>query len=153
MIIITVVDDDYGLLFNNRRVSKDRVLREKIKEITKGSKLFMNEYSYGQFSEDEFNNIVVDEDFLNKAGDEDFCFVENVDIKPYLQEIRGIILFRWNRIYPSDFRFPREILEDFNREEICEFAGSSHDKISQDNYKESVRKVKSGKLFTVSNIC
>ena len=69
MIIIAVVDDDYGLLFNNRRVSKDRVLREKIKEITKGSKLFMNEYSYGQFSEDEFDNIIVDEDFLNKAGD------------------------------------------------------------------------------------
>ena len=113
----------------------------------------MNEYSYGQFSEDEFDNIIVDEDFLNKAGDEDFCFVENVDIKPYLQEIHGIILFRWNRIYPSDFRFPKEILEDFNREEICEFAGSSHDKISQDNYKESVRKVKSGKLFTVYNIC
>ena len=106
----------------------------------------MNEYSYGQFSEDEFDNIVVDEDFLNKAGDEDFCFVENVDIKPYLQEIRGIILFRWNRIYPNDFRFPREILEDFNREGICEFAGSSHDKISQDNYKESVRKVKSAQL-------
>ena len=81
MIIITVVDDDYGLLFNNRRVSKDRILREKIKEITKGSKLFMNEYSYGQFSEDEFNNIVVDEDFLNKAGDEDFCFVENVELR------------------------------------------------------------------------
>ena len=51
MIIISCVDDDMGMMFNHRRQSQDRVLRERVLEATKGKKLWMNHYSAKQFSE------------------------------------------------------------------------------------------------------
>lgn len=136
MIIIAAADDEYGILFNNRRVSKDRILREKIIEITKDSGLFMNKYSYGQFCEDtkENKDIYVYENFLDIAEKGDFCFIENEDIKPYLEKIERIILFRWNCIYPSDFKFPYEILENYIMQVEEKFKGNSHEKISMEIY-------------------
>ena len=50
MIIIASVDDNMGMMFNHRRQSQDRVLREHILEATKDGKLWMNHYSAKQFS-------------------------------------------------------------------------------------------------------
>ena len=42
MIAIVCIDDNGGMMFNNRRQSRDVILLEKIIEITKGSKLWLN---------------------------------------------------------------------------------------------------------------
>lgn len=39
MIIIATLDDGNGMLFNNRKQSQDRVLREKVLTLTAGSRL------------------------------------------------------------------------------------------------------------------
>ena len=39
MKVISIVDDDYGIMFNNRRVSKDSVLNEHIIKMLDGRKL------------------------------------------------------------------------------------------------------------------
>ena len=44
MKIIACVDENLGLMFHHRRQSQDRIVRERIKTITK--KLYMNQYSY-----------------------------------------------------------------------------------------------------------
>ena len=97
MNIIICVDDNMGMMFNNRRQSQDRALRERILEITKGKNLYMNGYSASQFTEG--SNIIVDENFLDKAQQGDFCFVENSDIRVYNSKIEKLIIYKWNRNY------------------------------------------------------
>lgn len=134
MIIISAIDDNYGMIFNHRRVSQDKILRQEIIELTKESKLFMNEYSVAQFSDCMQDKINVDEDLMENAGQGDFCFVENEDILPYLEKIEKIFIYKWNRKYPSDFKFPKEILLSFEKKEEREFVGNSHEKISLEIY-------------------
>lgn len=45
MILITVVDDRMGMCFNRRRLSRDRVLSDKILTLTNGKVLWMSSYS------------------------------------------------------------------------------------------------------------
>lgn len=45
MKVISIVDDDYGIMFNNRRVSKDSVLNEHIIKMLDGRKLWLSLYS------------------------------------------------------------------------------------------------------------
>lgn len=134
LIIIAAVDDEYGLMFNNRRQSQDKFLREYILKITKESKLFMNEYSFKQFSQQSQNNILVNDDFLMQVKKDDYCFVENYDITPYVDSIQQIILFKWNRKYPSDFRFPTKLLDGFEKKSEIEIKGNSHPIITQETY-------------------
>lgn len=45
MIIIVCADNNNGMMFNNRRQSQDRTLRDHILQLIGTSKLWMNEYS------------------------------------------------------------------------------------------------------------
>ncbi len=135
MVILTVVDDRNGMMFNHRRQSQDRVLREKILEITAGRKLWMNAYSAKQFGNDA--GITVAEDFLEKAGQGEYCFVEDQACAPYLEKIESVILFHWNQAYPGDFYFDLNLSDiSWQREESGteEFAGSSHETITKEVY-------------------
>ena len=58
-----------------------------------------------QFEEEGYGNITVDEKFLQKAESGDYCFVEDIDVEPYIDYIDELILIRWNRVYPADFYF------------------------------------------------
>ena len=59
MNVIICLDQNNGMLFNNRRQSRDRIVRKNILEYINGAKLYMDEYSFKQFSEDKADNIVV----------------------------------------------------------------------------------------------
>lgn len=134
MILLAVVDDRNGMMFNNRRQSQDRVMRERICELSAGSRLWMNQYSYKLFIKSETPaNIMVDDNFLALAGADDLCFVENTDIHPYTDRIKKIILFKWNRAYPGDTFFPMD-LGEWKLVYTEEFAGSSHEKITVETY-------------------
>lgn len=132
MILIACVDDNLGMLFNNRRQSMDSVLRGRILTMCAGKKLWMNAYSCGQFDEN-FEGITVDEDFMAKADSDDYCFAENISVKPYEKEMQKIILYRWNRVYPADLYFDID-LKNWHIKESNDFAGSSHDKITEEVY-------------------
>lgn len=133
--MIVCLDDRNGMLFNHRRQSKDSILRQRILELAGENKLWMNAYSAKQFSE-EAGNIIVSEDFLAKAACEDWCLLENTDIVPYAQRIDTLVIYRWNRVYPSDVTFPTELFEDrWALVERQDFSGSSHEKITQEVYR------------------
>lgn len=135
MKIIACVDDNMGIMFNHRRQSQDRVLRERVLEITKGKKLWMNHYSAKQFSERTAPQINVDDSFLSEAGNGEYCFVEDCDILPYLPWVESILLYRWNRQYPADQTFPIDLgAGGFQLIHTEEFAGSSHEKITEEIY-------------------
>lgn len=136
MILIICIDENGGMLFNNRRQSQDKVLRQRLLLLVKDNKLMMNSYSKNQFTE-AMPNIFVSEDFLEKADHGDFCFVENTDITPYLNKAEQIIVYKWNRAYPFDMKFDISILE--NDWQLCskfDFVGSSHEKITEEVYKQ-----------------
>jgi len=133
MIIAFCVDDRYGMLFHHRRQSKDALLRSRLLELSKGKRLWMNAYSAGQFDPAD---IQVSEDFLQRASGEDVCFVEDRDPNEWLSKCDGLILYSWNRKYPADLFFPEEALEGWTLTHTCEFAGSSHDKITERIYEK-----------------
>lgn len=135
MNIIVCVDDNNGMMFHNRRQSQDRQLREYVLHMVSASscKLWVNSYTIKQFSGDYGNRIIVDDFFLEKSSECDYCFVENTDIIPYTDKINRIILFKWNRIYPADKFFTLDI-SNWKLEESLEFAGSSHEKITKEIY-------------------
>jgi hypothetical protein len=133
MIVIACVDKKYGMLFNHRRQSQDRLLRARILDLTKGSTLWMNAYSSKQFKEGLPSHVSISDDFLSLAGPRDFCFVENADLTLYQDKITGIILYHWNREYPADQYFSLDMTQ-YMMEKITDFPGSSHETITEEVY-------------------
>ena len=99
MNVIICLDQNNGMLFNNRRQSRDRIVRKNILEYINGAKLYMDEYSFKQFSEEKADNIIVDNN-LENATEHDFCFVERQEVR--IEEINKLIVYRWDKIYPAD---------------------------------------------------
>jgi hypothetical protein len=101
--------------------------------MSEGRKLYMNEYSSKLF--EDCSCITVDNDFLSNAPENAWCFVEVSDIGPFLDKLRRVVIYRWNRHYPGDKTFPRRELEDrWILESSREFSGSSHDVITEEVY-------------------
>lgn len=124
MIVIAAVDDRFGMAFNHRRLSRDRVVTEKIKEIVGDGRLWVHPCSL-----DLFPDACAAENFLDRAGEDDFCFVENRPLRGYQGRVKRLYLFFWNRRYPSDLRFDLP-LEPFRRVKEIKFPGYSHDEIA-----------------------
>ncbi len=133
MNIIVCVDDGMGMAFNSRRQSKDSVLRARIALNMAEKRLLMNDYSAKQFKNDKDVNIVVDNEFFANAEDGDWCFVENTDIAPFESQIKALTIYRWNRAYPSDLKLTLD-LSAFSLQSTYEFAGTSHEKITEEVY-------------------
>jgi dihydrofolate reductase len=123
-------------MFNKRRQSQDKLLRVSIKELVKGKTLFMNEYSYKLYKDINNENIIVSENYLDECENDNFCLVENKPLNNYIEKIDNIIIYKWNRIYPSDLYFDVDIKnEQWELIETEEFQGSSHEKITKETYR------------------
>lgn len=141
MILIACIDDNKGMMFNHRRQSQDRVLRQHILSMVGDGRLWMNEYSGKMFAKDSDGfpeeRICVDEDFLNKASAGEYCFVEKdswvVDLFLDTANIESVVLYKWNRVYPADQYFTMD-LSGWKLVETIEFPGSSHEKITEERY-------------------
>ncbi len=131
MHIIVCLDDRNGTLFNKRRLSSDRAVCQRVADA--GGRLWMNGYSAPLF---QGVQVCVDENFLEKAGPGDVCFVENVDIAPYARQVETVTVYRWNRAYPSDTKFPLELFAHrWRLEHTVDFPGNSHETITEERYR------------------
>lgn len=133
MILISCVDKHMGIMFNGRRQSQDSALRERIVQISSKSKLWMNRYSENQFKENDASHINVSDYFLNEAVKGEYCFVENRKVKDYEPSVEIIILYKWNKSYPSDMFFDID-LSGWKCIRTTDFAGSSHEIITEEIY-------------------
>ena len=124
MIAILCLDNNNGMMFNDRRQSQDRGLREYIAERTKGEKVYMNAYTENLY--EEIENPIVSEDFLQKAGKGEPCIVENLPLSPVKAQIEEIVIFRWNKVYPSDQVLDVD-LEEWKLVEEEQIEGSTHE--------------------------
>lgn len=126
MKLIVCLDDNKGMMFNNRRQSRDRVLIENVLEYCKGEKLYTNEYSSKLFPENSVEIIEDTKEIING-----YCFAENFTVNE--DDIEEIIVYKWNRVYPADVHFNID-LDNWNLTETVDFEGSSHDKITREIY-------------------
>ena len=134
MILVVCLDDRNGMTFLKRRQSQDSVLRAHMLEMSRGTKLWMNGYSARQFDAIT-DHMRVNEAFLDRAGAGEYCFAENVDVREACEKAEKLVIYRWNRHYPADVKFPLECLEGRMRMEAREeFPGSSHDTITWEVY-------------------
>ena len=133
MKVIVCLDEKNGLLFNNRRQSRDKVVLSEILEMSKETTLWIGTYSAVLFSNAVEHTIKVDDSFLRRATDGEYCFVENMDISPYREKIEMLYVFKWNRHYPCDFWLTLDYSR-WNLIETREFPGSSHEKITLEVY-------------------
>lgn len=132
MKIIICIDDNGGMLFNSRRQSRDRTLIADIMNELGEKQIYISSFSRLLF-EGYDGRYTVKDDLPSGLGCDDVCFIEDIDIKPYVEEIDSITVYRWNRVYPRDFSFDLKILSDgFTLCSNCEFAGYSHEKITKE---------------------
>ena len=123
MIAIVTIDDNNGMMFNKRRQSKDIRLIERILDIAGTNRIWVSEYS-SQLFDTSKDNIIVDNSYT-EAQAQDYCFVDNIS---------KIYVYKWNRKYPSDVTFPAAMLDNYQLENVSEFEGNSHDKITEEIY-------------------
>lgn len=139
---IVCLDKNNGMMFNNRRQSRDRYVIEDILKNCHNKKLWMNKYSAEMFDEYLIEsgeegiikyNILVDEEFILKASDEDYCFIEDLEINDYNIIVSEIIIYRWDKKYPADMQFDMKF-EGYICKHSEEIKGFSHDKIIKEIY-------------------
>ena len=134
MIAIVCVDNGGGMLFNSRRVSRDRAVYLDIAENLRGHTLYMAEYSRSLFSDCKISAMISD-GFLEMAGGGEYCFVENRALASYADRLEGMVIYRWNRDYPKDFLLdvaPEKL--GLTLRETSDFKGNSHEKITKEIY-------------------
>ena len=137
MKLIVCVDEAMGMMFNNRRQSRDGVLIEHILDLVDDKKIWITAFSESLFRfRTEY--ALFDEKPIG-IGDEDFCFVENIAPSGLEESVDEIILYNWNRSYPSDMKFDI-CLDDWTLVSEVEIKGSSHEKITERIYKKGEKK-------------
>ena len=132
MILIACIDDNFGMAFNRRRLSRDSAGYADISREAGTEPIFMDSRSEALF-EGSGANTAGCPDFAEKAGEGEYCFFEFISPAPYIRKTEKIILYRWNRRYPSDVKF--DIDPGLWRlESTSDFPGSSHEKITKEVY-------------------
>ncbi|MEG0367089.1 MAG: hypothetical protein RR585_09655 [Coprobacillus sp.] len=140
MKIIVCLDERNGMMFNHRRLSQDVMVRRDILKNMNGRKLFMNNYSYQMFKDDEFIKNIYIEENMPLLNDE-YQFIEDKPLIHYAHDIQQIVIYYWNRRYPSDVQFDIDI-NDGNWRLLLddEIVGNSHDKITKRIFERITKK-------------
>lgn len=127
MTLILCVDDRGGLMFNRRRQSQDRLVRQDMLRLCGGRPLAVSPYTARQFASGDSISVT------ETPKEEDFFFLEDLPPEPFLEQAQKLILYRWNRVYPGDVRIALPPA-GWKLEEQTEFPGYSHEKITREVY-------------------
>ncbi len=133
--VAITVDDKLGLAFNKRRQSRDKRLIEDLCKKTSGD-IYISSYSALLFEEFSDRIKVVDNPLID-SPDGGCCFIELTQIKEYIDDISTLIIYHWNRQYPSDKKLDIDVKDcGFKMTAQYDFAGNSHDKITKGIYQK-----------------
>ena len=95
--------------------------------------------SFSKLIFEPHEEVIICENPLSECESDSACFIENIDIAPYLDIVDTLIVYHWNRLYPSDVKFNIDIEKSgFVLDSVIEYAGSSHDKITKEIYSKRV---------------
>lgn len=133
MHLIICLDSQNGWQFHNRRQSMDRLLRQDLMQYALCSAVWMDPYAASQFSPLP-SNVLVDSQCIEKAGDQDLCFLESGDLSLAVSKADKLTIYRWDKVYPADRYLEDAAYSDFALCSSLEFAGHSHGKITREVY-------------------
>lgn len=140
MKLVVCVDDNMGMSFNSRRVSQDSEVVNRICSLACKGILWISGYSVRLFLERSSSSeqpdsvhICISDEPERSARTDDYCFVENRELNlDAVKDAKEIVLFRWNRKYPSDVKFTIPLESYWILKKTTEFVGTSHDKITME---------------------
>lgn len=133
MKVIVFLDNKNGMMFNKRRQSRDKAATDVVCEICQGNVLWMNDYSYSVYGNLEGVEIKCCQDFMQKADTGEYALAETENLKVFEENIEELLVFRWNRVYPSDKKLELD-LSGWKCTAEKEFLGNSHEKITLEKY-------------------
>ncbi len=131
MTLIFCVDNNFGLMFNKRRQSRDSAVLADIKNCFAGEKICISPYSEKIFDEAGIDYILCD-DF---AKCDNVCFVEDKYSPDLLNLADKIVLYHWGKVYPADLNLDTDLLNtNFTLCETDILTGTSHNEIRKEVY-------------------
>ena len=130
MEIIICLDDNNGMLFNNRRQSRDSKVLWDIKNN------LQNSLTIFPFSEKLVSNAEIPYEIMSGSASENtVLFVEDRGIKEFLPVTNKITVYHWNGVYPADMSLDIVLsAEGFRITQTVDFEGTSHEKITKEVY-------------------
>ena len=134
MDVIVCLDEKNGMLFHGRRQSRDRRVLEDIYSSFSQRVLSIRPFSASLFAEHYPGQVCVDPLLLTHAKPGDLCFVEDLLLKPWEDQIRRLFVYRWNRRSPGDFFFDLDLSANWRKVYTVDFPGYSHQKLTKEIY-------------------
>jgi len=129
MTLIVCLDDNNGMMFNNRRQSRDAAVIADAVAFAAPEKLAMNSYSAKLFPD---HSVIICEQPLQDLG---VYFAEQGDFISWKDRVNKLVIYRWNRTYPADSYFPLSaFLADMTLIDSVDFQGKSHQQITREVY-------------------
>ncbi len=125
MRVFMCLDQKDGLLFNDRRQSRDREVVADIEKTIGHEEIGMSEYSAKLF--EGHDNIVVTNDLKDCRN----VFLEKDDLD--LLDFDELIIYRWDKVYPADARLTFDY-KSMTLKDVSVITGYSHDKIIKEVY-------------------
>ena len=137
MTVFICLDDHGGLMFNQRRQSRDSIVIADVVNSKEGH-LYINQYSSKLF-ENAGEDCMISDDIFADIGSTDSCFVEGVALLAHVKRISKLVIYRWNRVYPGDVHFDIDLANStFKLMASVEFAGSSHETITKEIWNNEI---------------
>lgn len=134
MTVFVCTCDRGGMLFNKRRQSRDSRVIEDMARTAENGVFYISDFSEALFAQSDASVLSVP-DPLEVAGKDGFVFIENQHLGEYLDKIDRLIIYKWNRNYPFDFALDVDpVAAGFKKKSTREFKGTSHDKITREDY-------------------
>lgn len=133
MVLFMCLDNQNGISFNHRRQSADRCIYERILNRIEKNTLWVRNCSRVKFPADR---ITVVAQFEHVTDPDAWCFAEDDSVLAILEQFETIIVYRWNRDYPSDVVFPQSCLDMYQLSASVTFKGNSHDMITEELYRK-----------------
>lgn len=131
MILVVCVDKDNGMMFFQRRQSRDRLLIGRLLETKGAAPLWVSPYTAGLF--DETEGLSISPEPQKRAGKGEFYFAEDCPLPEEMPE--AILLYRYETQYPATVHFPlAQYLPHLPLREKTQFVGSSHPVIVEERY-------------------
>lgn len=137
MTCFLTLDINNGLLFNKRRLSQDKVVTQDIMNYVQSNnaRLFLTSYSRKIFPDNiacEFTVCDAPYDISNIRGSSNCIFAENLSPIPHIDSIDKLVIYYWNKEYPSDVRFdinPEEF--GFRLSDCVDYSSNTHPRITR----------------------
>ena len=131
MNVIACIDNNNGIAFNGRRVSSDLAVMSRIKFIVGDHKLWVDKSSEKLLQKHYISYEIIDKN--SRIREEDYVFIDTKQfrfIKKDCSNIDTLVLFMWNRDYPSDTKLDIDmsVLKEYYQ---LEYKGFSHEKINE----------------------